>query len=166
MKTVEQLSEELSELLGELVLERKIFRGELTLVVHKSDIIEVLSRLKHDGFNFLVDEAGVDYLGYPEPQRARFAVVYRLLSHSTGDRVCVKVPVPEDDLRLPTATILWKGANWPEREIFDMFGIVFDGHPDLRRILTPEGFEAFPLRKDYPIEGLGERERFPRLGKG
>jgi NADH-quinone oxidoreductase subunit C len=96
---------------------------------------------------------------------ARYAVVYHLFSHKNAKdaavrRLRVKVPVLDDDLRAATVCDLWSVANWLEREVWDMFGIAFVGHPDLRRILMPDDFGAFPLRKDYPVQGLGERASF------
>ena len=101
-----------------------------------------------------------DYLNYPKA-RDRFGVVYGLLNVTTGERVYVKTYLNEPDLTLASAYDLWRGADWLEREVFDMYGIVFTGHPDLRRILMPEEFTAFPLRKDYPLRGKGERHNFP-----
>jgi NADH-quinone oxidoreductase subunit C len=110
-------------------------------------------------FDQLIDLAGVDYLDFPDA-RDRFAVVYSLLSHEHGHRLWVKCFVNDPDPTLPTVTGIWAGANWMEREVWDMFGIRFEGHPDLRRILTWEDFEAHPLRKDYPLRGRGERENY------
>lgn len=152
------------------------FRGDTTVVVPKERLHDVLAFLRGDAscaYDFLSDVAGVDYLNYPAPPGApagRFAVVYNLVSTRDNRRLLVKVylaPSLEtsgiaDDpaLHLPTATDLWPGAEWPEREVFDMFGIRFDGHPDLRRILLWESYPAHPLRKDYPVRGRGERENF------
>jgi NADH-quinone oxidoreductase subunit C len=102
----------------------------------------------------------VDYLNYPGA-RDRFGVVYALLNVASGERVYVKTFVNEPDLRLSSVVPLWHGADWMEREVYDMFGIEFTGHPDLRRILMPDEFTAFPLRKDYPLRGRGERHNFP-----
>ena len=93
----------------------------------------------------------------------RFGVVYLLLSTSANIRLIVKTFVNPPEPSLPTATDLWRGADWMEREVYDMYGVVFDGHPDLRRILMPDEFAAFPLRKDYPLRGRGERHNFPYL---
>jgi len=121
----------------------------------------VLACLKEDGgFDMLVDLTAVDYLRYPSA-KDRFGVVYCLLNTTTGVRLIVKTYLNEPDLTIPSAYPLWKGADWMEREVFDMYGIVFAGHPDLRRILMPEEFTAFPLRKDYPPRGRGERHNFP-----
>jgi NADH-quinone oxidoreductase subunit C len=107
----------------------------------------------------LCDLAGVDYLNFPNAED-RFGVVYSLLSHTHNHRLWIKGFVNDPDPELPSVTGLWKGANWPEREVFDMFGIRFRGHPDLRRILMPQNFKDHPLRKDYPLHGKGEREDF------
>jgi NADH-quinone oxidoreductase subunit C len=108
----------------------------------------------------LADLTAVDYLDYPDATD-RFGVVYALLNTESGERVFVKTFVNDPDPSLPSAYPLWKGADWMEREVFDMFGIRFEGHPDLRRILMPEESESFPLRKDYPLRGRGERHNFP-----
>ncbi|MFO0861973.1 MAG: NADH-quinone oxidoreductase subunit C [Phycisphaerales bacterium] len=149
------------------------FRGQATLIVQPQDLHEVLAFLKTDpacDYNFLSDVIGLDYLNYPAEQPGRFAVVYNLLSHSTDLRFFVKVYVspslPTDGivndpaLVVDSACDLWPGAEWTEREVFDMFGIRFRNHPDLRRILTWEDYPAHPLRKDYPVRGRGERESY------
>ena len=102
----------------------------------------------------------------PGRTRARFEVHYVLRNLDTSERLVVKVGVDDPDPSLPSAVPLWPGADWMEREVFDMFGIRFHGHPDLRRILMPEEFAAYPLRKDYPLRGRGERHNFPRLTRG
>lgn len=112
------------------------------------------------GFNYLVDITAVDYLEW-EDATDRFGVIYALLNMETGERVYVKVFVNDPNPTLPTVYDLWRGADWMEREVYDMFGITFAGHPDLRRILSPDEFTAFPLRKDYPLKGRGERHNFP-----
>ena len=104
-----------------------------------------------------------DYLGYPGWTRNRFQVHYVLRNLDTNERLIVKVGVDDPDPELPSAVPLWRSADWMEREVFDMFGIRFSGHPDMRRILMPEEFTAYPLRKDYPLRGRGERHNFPRL---
>ncbi|MEM1445970.1 MAG: NADH-quinone oxidoreductase subunit C [Planctomycetota bacterium] len=152
------------------------FRGETTLVVPKDTLHDVLQFLKDAPdakFDFLSDIVGIDYLNYPKPKAGpsgRFAVVYNLESTTQHLRLFVKVLLDptldtagvEDDpaLHLPTCTDLWPGAEWMEREVFDMFGVRFDGHPDLRRILTWESYPAHPQRKDYPVKGRGEREDY------
>jgi NADH-quinone oxidoreductase subunit C len=140
------------------------YRGELTLVVARERVVDVLAFLRQaEGlrFDFPIDLTAVDYRDYPNREFSeRFAVVYHVLSTVTEERLRVKAPVPEDDPVCPSAVKLWSLANWTEREVFDMFGIRFDGHADLRRILMWEEFEHHPLRKDYPLRGLGERDRY------
>ncbi len=116
---------------------------------------------KH-GFDLLVDVTCVDYLHYRDATD-RFGLVYLLANTQTNERLTVRVMLNEPDLEVPSMTDFWGGANWMEREVWDMFGIRFDGHPDLRRILMPEEFTAHPLRKDYPLQGRGERHNFPVL---
>ena len=125
-------------------------------------LLEVLRFLRDDercAFEQLCDLTCVDYLDFRKA-RDRFGVIYSLLSLSLGHRLWVKCFVNDPKPEVPSVTGIWYGADWTEREVYDMFGVVFTGHPDLRRILTWEGFEAHPLRKDYPIRGQGERENF------
>lgn len=149
------------------------FRGLSTLIVEPGDLLRVMRFLKDDprcDFNFLSDVTGVDYLNYPAEMPGRFAVVYVLRSHARDDLFIVKsflsptLPTDgvEDDpaLRIDSVTGIWPGAEWTEREVFDMLGIRFNNHPDLRRILTWEDFPAHALRKDYPLRGRGERESY------
>lgn len=137
------------------------FRDNRRVIVPPARLYAVLECLKGQcGFDMLIDITAVDYLQYPDA-KDRFGVVYCLLNTASGERVVVKTYLNEPDLTLASAFPLWKGADWMEREVYDMFGIVFDGHPDLRRILMPEEFTSFPLRKDYPLRGKGERHNFP-----
>jgi NADH-quinone oxidoreductase subunit C len=138
------------------------FRGQSRVVVSKESLFDVLAWLKQAGFDLLVDVTCVDYLNYRDATD-RFGLAYLLASTETNERVTVRSFLNEPDLAVPSAVPLWEGANWLEREVYDMFGITFTGHPDLRRILMPEEFEAFPLRKDYPLQGRGERHNFPVL---
>ena len=125
--------------------------GELILQTARENIVGVLNALKSEGFEQLVDITAVDY-----PARAeRFEVVYNLLSVSQNTRIRVKVTASEETL-VPTAVDVFKSANWFEREVWDMYGILFSGHPDLRRILTDYGFEGHPQRKDFPLTGYVE----------
>ncbi|MDI9570442.1 MAG: NADH-quinone oxidoreductase subunit C [Pseudomonadota bacterium] len=127
--------------------------GDLSLTVHRDLLIPLMRFLKEDeawDCNLLVDLCGVDYL----PMTPRFGVVYHLCSLRHGRRLRVKVALPEDDPVADSCVSLWPGADWMERECHDLFGIVFRGHPDLRRILLPPDFVGHPLRKDFPLEGL------------
>jgi NADH-quinone oxidoreductase subunit C len=137
---------------------------DLRLFVPPARLVEVLTALRDRcGFRFLAELGGVDYLGYPGRTRSRFEVHYVLLNHDSAERVVVKAGVDDPNPNLPSVVSLWPGADWMEREVFDMYGIKFDGHPDLRRILMPDEFTAYPLRKDYPLRGRGERHNFPRI---
>jgi NADH-quinone oxidoreductase subunit C len=157
----------LAEVFGDGVFATARFRDNVRLLVPPARLIELLTVLKDRcGFAFLSELGGTDYLGYPGRTRARFEVHYVLRNLETADMIVVKAGVDGDAPSLPTVTPLWMGADWMEREVFDMFGITFEGHPDLRRILMPEGFAAYPLRKGYPLRGRGERHNFPRLSRG
>ena len=136
-------------------------------------LLEVCRHLKDEGFNVLIDVGGVDYL----PRQPRFEVVYHLLALPALWRLRLRVPVPEEDPRVPSVARLWPAAAAAEREVYDLFGIVFEGHPNLKRILMPEDWQGHPLRKDYPLRGPrdldsgkypGELGRFfkPRLPGG
>lgn len=139
------------------------FRDNKRVIVPAEKIYDVLKCLKETcGFDFLADLSGIDYLNYPNAAD-RFAVVYALANSTSAERVFVKTFVNDPDPALSSMVPLWKGADWMEREVFDMFGITFDGHPDLRRILMPTEFTSHPLRKDYPLRGLGERHNFPTI---
>ncbi len=141
------------------------FRDNFRLHVAAERVYDCLECLKDDcGFDMLIDITAVDYLNYAGA-RDRFGVVYALLNTASGQRVYVKTAVNEPELRLPSVFPLWRGADWLEREVYDMFGIEFTGHPDLRRILMPDEFSAFPLRKDYPLRGRGERHNFPVISR-
>jgi NADH-quinone oxidoreductase subunit C len=150
--------------LGDGVFATSSNAHNLRIVVSPGRLIEVLTALKETcGFNFLAELGGVDYLGYPGRTRPRFEVHYVLLNQATAERVVVKAGVDDPNPTLPTAVGLWPGADWMEREVFDMYGIRFESHPDLRRILMPDEFLAYPLRKDYPLRGRGERHNFQRI---
>lgn len=135
------------------------FREEYSITVKKEKIKEILVYLKKTPsleFDYLVDVTATDYLGFREP---RFDVVYHLMSIKYKHKIRVKAQVPEEGCCIDSITDLWATANWFERECFDMFGIMFTGHPDLRRILMPEDWNGFPLRKDYPVKSaLGDKE--------
>lgn len=137
----------------------KEYRDQISVIVNKGRIKEML-RFLHDSpelyFDHLVDLCGVDYLGRKEP---RFEVVYHLLSIRHRHRIRIRAEVSEDDCTIDSVVDIWKGANWHERECYDLFGVTFKGHPDLRRVLLPEDWEGHPLRKDYPVKSdLGDQE--------
>jgi NADH-quinone oxidoreductase subunit C len=139
------------------------FRGQARFVLPRGELQAALEFCKaRRGFDLLVDITCVDYLNYREAAH-RFGLVYLLANTATNERLTLRVFLDEPELSVPSAVGLWEGANWLEREVWDMFGIRFEGHPDLRRILMPEEFTAFPLRKDYPLQGRGERHNFPVL---
>ena len=155
----EELQDTIMAVLGDRVREAHIALGELTVVVSAASYLEAMQLLRDAPgcrFEQLVDLCGLDYSAYGdrEPEGARYCVVNHLLSVSLNQRVRVKVFCPEDDFPVvPSVTELWASANWYEREAFDLYGIVFDGHNDLRRILTDYGFIGHPFRKDFPVSG-------------
>jgi NADH-quinone oxidoreductase subunit C len=127
--------------------------GEVTVIVPREHIVEVCLALKagaETGFNFLADVCGADRGVEEEP---RFEVNYHLFSTTKYHRLRLKVLLDEGDVRVPTVTGVWRTANWHERETYDLFGVVFEGHPDLRRILLPDDWQGYALRKDFPLRG-------------
>lgn len=129
---------------------------KLTILPKRADFKELFLDFYQVGFNYLPDIVGIDYLSYPDRQPERFALVYELVSlpgyqDGDGSRFFAKVFVPESDPMVPTVSDIWASANWLEREIYDLLGIRFAGHPNLRKILTPEDLEGYPLRKDFPL---------------
>jgi NADH-quinone oxidoreductase subunit C len=137
------------------------FRDDLTVTVKKADIVRIGTFLRDTpelGFTMVIDVLGID-MARPDD---RFEVVYILYSLNARAYVRLKVRVDESDLHVPTVTGVWPGANWHERETFDMFGILFTGHPDLRRMYMPEEFEYHPLRKDFPTMGIPDSLPLPR----
>ncbi len=137
------------------------FRDNRRVHVKAERTHEFLAYLKDVlGFDMLFELTCADYLKYPDA-RDRFGLIYGVLNIATGERLFIKTFLNEPDLTIPSAYDLWKGADWMEREVYDMYGILFAGHPDLRRILMPEEFTSYPMRKDYPMRGRGERHNFP-----
>jgi NADH-quinone oxidoreductase subunit C len=140
----------LREALPNAITATSEFRGMLSIYVPRESIVDVAGFLRDDpelNYNFLANLCGVDYLG----RDPRFEIVYHLLSHANHHRICLKVGVPELEPTVPSLTGLWATANWQERETYDMFGIIFTGHPGLYRILMPDDWEGYPQRKDVPL---------------
>lgn len=171
-QTVEALSLSLEAALGDALEQSFVRLGELTLIVkaqHYTSAMRTLRDHPDCRFEQLTDLCGLDYSGYGSDGRgdsvwdgARFAVVTHLLSVSNNQRVRVRVFCPDDDLPLVASVVeIWPSANWYEREAFDLYGIVFEGHPDLRRILTDYGFIGHPFRKDFPLSGNVEMRYDP-----
>jgi NADH-quinone oxidoreductase subunit C len=151
---VETLAKHVEPLLGARIVSQSIAFGELTLVVAASDIVPVLMALRDDSqclFEVLIDICGVDY---PEREK-RFDVVFHLLSPRRNQRIRIKCET-DADTAVPSAVAVFPAANWFEREAYDLYGILFSGHPDLRRILTDYGFQGHPMRKDFPLTGYVE----------
>lgn len=146
-----ELLASLQRLFGARILAKTEFRGETTFLIARENLREV-ARFCRDElcFDYLLDVSSVDNFGH-EP---RFAVVYELYSMSMGIHLRLKVTASEDDPTVDTVSDIWVAADWHEREIYDMMGIRFNNHPDLRRILMWEGYPYFPLRKEFPVEGL------------
>ncbi len=190
---LEALSSTLDTVVGDAIVARRLDRDELTIEVEAARIVPVCRLLKETaalGFTQLSDLSGVDYLTYgladwqtqatssgfsrgvarnsvkvAEGDSRRFAVVYQLLSVSTNTRMRVKAYLNGEPPRLASVSEIWPVADWYEREVFDLFGILFDGHPDLRRILTDYGFIGHPFRKDFPLEGRVEVRYDPERGR-
>ncbi|MFN6399021.1 MAG: NADH-quinone oxidoreductase subunit C [Planctomycetota bacterium] len=160
MTTTTNIKEVLESKLGGVALVWSEFRNQNRVVVPASHIARALQALRDGGMDQLIDITAVDMLEYPGATD-RFEVVYLLLNTTSGERLTVKTHVNEPELKLPSACPVWFGADWLEREVYDMFGIVFEGHPNFKRLLLPDAFESFPLRKDYPVKGRGERHNFP-----
>ncbi len=128
-------------------------QGDLTIVIPKEKLLDICTFLRDDfelSFDMCKDVVGVDY----NRHEYRFEVVYNLYSLKNKFRFLLKVKVDESNIHIPSVVDIWPGANWPEREVYDFFGIIFDRHPDLRRIYMPEEFEYFPLRKEFPLMGI------------
>jgi NADH-quinone oxidoreductase subunit C len=151
-KILKELEQQLS---GKIKVTSSDF-GDDTLIIDRESLLEVVRFLKQKPYEYsmLLDLTCVDYLG----REPRFEMVYHLLSLSAKHRLRIKIPLSEKNLSIETLTSVWKNANWLEREVYDMYGVRFYGHPDLRRLFMYDGFEGFPLRKDYPL-----RKRQPRI---
>ena len=162
MASIAALAESLKATLADKPVELAAAGGELTLVIHAPDLLSVAAELRdHPALKFeqLMDLCGVDYLNYGNArgEGRRYAVVYHLLSVSLNQRLRVRVFALSDEFPVIDSVVgIWPAANWFEREAFDLFGIMFPGHPDLRRILTDYGFIGHPFRKDFPLSGFVE----------
>ena len=160
---ISPLQQQLEELLGPVTpaLAWSVFRGDLRLTVPAPSLFPVMEKLKTGaGMDMLVDVTAVDLLEY-EGATDRFRVVYLLLNTISSARLEVNTHVNDPNPTLPSVYALWNTADWTEREVYDMYGITFSGHPNFQRLLLPDEFNAFPLRKDYPVKGRGERHNFP-----
>lgn len=156
-----RLTDLAKERFGAAVVAAHDTHGDETITVRAGDIVDVLRRLRDDAdtaFNFMMDLTAVDYLG-KRAAAERFEVVYHLYSLKHNHRLRVKAVLPEEDPSIESVTSVWRGADWFEREAWDLYGVVFKGHPNLKRILLYEEFEGHPLRKDYNI-----RRRQPLVG--
>jgi NADH-quinone oxidoreductase subunit C len=146
-----QLLASLSELFGHKILKKTEFRGETSYTIAPADLREVAKFCRDElSFDYLIDISSVDNFG----EEPRFEMVYELYSMTLSIHLRLKVNVPEEPALVDTLSDIWPTANWHEREVFDMMGIRFNGHPDLRRILMWDGYPYFPLRKEFPLEGL------------
>jgi NADH-quinone oxidoreductase subunit C len=135
--------------LADLATDAKVDRSELTITVAKESIIAACEAVKSAGYNFFEDVTAVDWY----PQEPRFQLSYHIVSHSLKQRIRLVVQLSSSDLTVDSITPVWPSANFYEREVFDLFGINFSGHPRLTRIMMPENWDGHPLRKDYPVEG-------------
>ncbi len=146
---LELTAQELALAMPDSIAGTDYHHNRATLIANPRYVHDVLEQLRDRGYTFLASLHGVDY----EPEEPRLGVIYELLDMERVDRMTVKARVHTDDPRIASVVDLWPGADYPEREVFDMFGVVFEGHPDLRRILMPEDYEGHPQRRDFPIGG-------------
>ena len=146
---LELTAQELREAHRDSILDTEFHRGRATLVANPQNIKAVIEHLQGKGYTFIASLHGVDYY----PHEPRLGVLYELLDMERVDRLSVKARVPTDHPNIDSVVELFPTAEFPEREVYDMFGVVFDGHPDLRRILMPEDYEGHPQRRDFPIGG-------------
>jgi NADH-quinone oxidoreductase subunit C len=146
---LELTAQELRDAHGDSILDTEFHRGRATLVADPSKIRAVLEHLQGKGYKFLASVHGVDYY----PHEPRLGVLYELMDRERVERISVKARVSTEDPHIDSIIDLFPSADFQERETYDMFGVVFDGHPDLRRILMPEDYEGFPQRRDFPVGG-------------
>jgi NADH-quinone oxidoreductase subunit C len=162
--TIDEVVQRLKEVLGDNFLEEGEFRGQRFVILRKDGVREAIKLLKDIGFNHLQTLTGVDYLRIPN-RRTRFEVVYQLYSIEKRLQLRLRVEVPEDDPEVDSIVDLFPCANFLEREVYDLLGIRFKGHPNLKRILLPENWVGHPLRKDYPLEPEEKPLEFIELKK-
>ena len=146
---LELIAQDLRDAQPDSVLDTVYHRDRASLIIDPAAATGVLGRLKDRGYSFLASLHGVDYY----PDEPRLGVIYELLDMERVDRISVKARVHTEHPEIDSVTELWEGADFPEREVYDMFGVVFRGHPDLRRILMPEDYEGHPQRRDFPVGG-------------
>jgi len=146
---LEAIAQELRAADASSVLGTSFDRGRAEIQIDPAKNVAVIESLRRRGFDFLASLHGVDYY----PHEPRLGIVYELLNMTDVDRVSIKARVSVEDPRIASVTGIWPGADFPERECFDMFGVIFEGHADLRRILMPEDYEGFPQRRDFPVGG-------------
>ena len=146
------------------ILDHTIFAKENIVHIKGESVLDILSIIQINGFNFLSDVTAIDNLSLGGFER--YCVVYHLLSYESCERITVKAYISENNPSLPSVESLWKTADWQEREIYDLFGIIFTGHPNLIRIMNPDDYNGHPLRKDYPRLGNRERDNFPKVTRG
>jgi NADH-quinone oxidoreductase subunit C len=146
---LELTAQELRDAHSDCILDTEFHRGRATLIANPPQIRPVLEHLKTKGYTFLASVHGVDYY----PDEPRLGILYELMDRQRVERISVKARVHTDDARIDSIVDLFPSADFQEREAYDMFGVVFDGHPDLRRILMPEDYEGFPQRRDFPVGG-------------
>ncbi len=159
--TIESATEKIKSVFSDQIVNVEVFGGQTFVNVKRDKIVDILKLLRDEfDFDCLMDLCGLDYLNQGLPER--FAVAYNLYSFRHNIRFRVKAFIPESDPSIDSVVGLWMSADWAEREAYDMYGIKFKGHPQLRRILLPEDYGSFPLLKDYPVQGKGERNRFQR----
>ena len=164
MATSLEMLQKVQDKFSDCILETSDRLGEATVSVKRDCVVDLMNFLRDDSnlaFDFLMDLCGVDYLEMGGFER--FGVTYHLYSMKHNHRIRVKAFIPETDAKIDTISQLWDAANWAEREVYDMYGIEFNNHPDMRRILNPDDFEGFPLRKEFPAEGIGYRENFEKI---
>ncbi len=147
---LELIAQELREQVNDgAILDTNFYREQATLIADPAQVRAIIGHLHDRGYNFLASLHGVDYY----PDEPRLGVLYELLDMDTVDRISVKARVPTEAATIATVTDLYPGAEFPEREVYDMFGVDFEGHPDMRRILMPEDYEGHPQRRDFPMGG-------------